>query len=181
MAQSTTGHIALNTGTTVETKQGGDVRRVWLLLDWWAEAFEQHGWFMRNVRIWRKEGGFSSFSPAQDVVGQDWEFIASFTGAKPRVQNRVGERWALDGVWDCQPQTANVGHTAPFPVEIPERFMLLYTDPGDVIFEPYGGAGTVTVAAEQTGRCCYSMEIEPKYIAVAIERLAKMGLEPRLG
>jgi hypothetical protein len=30
------------------------------------------------------------------------------------------------------------------------------------------------------GRLCYGMEIEPKYVAVALERMASMGLEPRL-
>ena len=36
------------------------------------------------------------------------------------------------------------------------------------------------VAAEQTGRTCYGMEIEPKYIAVTLERMQQMGLEPCL-
>jgi DNA modification methylase len=180
MAESIRDHIVVNTGTTVETKQGGAVRHVWLLLDWWSDAFKRRGWFLRNVRIWRKEGGFSSFSPAQDVVGQDWEFLASFTRARPRPQNRIGDRWALDGVWDCQPQTASVGHSAPFPTEIPSRYLLLYSDEGDIVLDPYVGSGSTMVAAEQTGRIGYGMEIEPKYVAVALDRLAGMGLEPRL-
>ena len=36
------------------------------------------------------------------------------------------------------------------------------------------------VAAEQLGRVCYGMEIEPAYVAVTLERMAAMGLEPRL-
>ena len=36
------------------------------------------------------------------------------------------------------------------------------------------------VAAEQLGRLCYGMEIEPKYVAVSLQRLADMGLEPKL-
>lgn len=50
---------------------------------------------------------------------------------------------------------------------------------GDV-YEPFLGSGTTAVAAEQLGRICYGMEIEPKYVAVTLERLAGMGLEPRL-
>ena len=46
--------------------------------------------------------------------------------------------------------------------------------------DPFLGTGTSIVAAEQTGRLCYGMEIEPKYIAVTLERLAGMGLEPKL-
>ena len=36
------------------------------------------------------------------------------------------------------------------------------------------------LAAEQTGRTCYGMELEPKYVAVTLERLAGLGLEPTL-
>lgn len=47
-------------------------------------------------------------------------------------------------------------------------------------YDPFLGSGTTMVAAEQLGRICYGMEIEPKYVAVALERMAGMGLEPRL-
>ena len=50
----------------------------------------------------------------------------------------------------------------------------------DISYEPFLGSGTTMVAAEQLGRRCFGMEIEPKYVAVALERLAGMGLEPRL-
>lgn len=50
---------------------------------------------------------------------------------------------------------------------------------GDV-YDPFLGSGTTMVAAEQLGRICYGMEIEPKYVAVALERMAGMGLEPKL-
>jgi DNA modification methylase len=48
---------------------------------------------------------------------------------------------------------------------------------GDV-YDPFIGSGTTMVAAEQLDRVCYGMEIEPKYVAVTLERLSKMGVEP---
>ncbi len=51
---------------------------------------------------------------------------------------------------------------------------------GTVILDPFLGSGTTMVAAEQLGRLCYGMEIEPKYVAVSLQRMADMGLEPRL-
>ena len=43
------------------------------------------------------------------------------------------------------------------------------------------GEGVVhSVAAEQTARLCRAIELAPKYVAVALERLAALGLEPRL-
>jgi len=51
---------------------------------------------------------------------------------------------------------------------------------GDLVIDPFLGSGTSPIAAERTGRRCYGMEIEPKYVAVTLERLAGMGLEPAL-
>ena len=56
------------------------------------------------------------------------------------------------------------------------------------LWEIVGKAGTHRVlcgdstkaAAEQLGRVCYGMEIEPKYIAVILQRMKDMGLEPNL-
>jgi DNA modification methylase len=48
------------------------------------------------------------------------------------------------------------------------------------LYDPFVGSGTAVVAAEQAGRRCYALEIDPAYVAVALERLAGMGLAPRL-
>ena len=49
---------------------------------------------------------------------------------------------------------------------------------GGCVYDPFLGSGTTMVAAEQLGRVCYGMEIEPKYVAVALQRMADMGLSP---
>ncbi len=49
-----------------------------------------------------------------------------------------------------------------------------------LVYEPFGGSGTTMVAAQQTGRRCYSTELDPAYCAVILERLSEMGLEPVL-
>jgi len=69
------------------------------------------------------------------------------------------------------------GHSTQKPVECMAR--PIRNHEGDV-YDPFLGSGTTMVAAEQLGRRCYAMEIEPKYVAVALERMAGMGLEPRL-
>ena len=38
------------------------------------------------------------------------------------------------------------------------------------MYDPFCGSGTTIIAAEQLGRRCFAMEIEPKYVQVAIER-----------
>jgi DNA modification methylase/ParB-like chromosome segregation protein Spo0J len=71
-------------------------------------------------------------------------------------------------------------HPTAKPLALPARAIQNHTAPGDVVIEPFSGSGSTMVAAEQTGRLCRAIEIAPKYVAVALERLAALGLEPRL-
>lgn len=48
-----------------------------------------------------------------------------------------------------------------------------------MVFDPFCGIATTLVACEQTGRIGRGIEIEPKYVAVALERLSQMGLTPQ--
>jgi DNA modification methylase len=48
--------------------------------------------------------------------------------------------------------------------------MEAYTDPGEAVFEPFGGSGTSLLAAQQTGRRTYALEVAPAYVDVAIKR-----------
>ena len=71
-------------------------------------------------------------------------------------------------------------HETPKPVEMVQRVVKSSAPKGKAILDPFLGSGTTMVAAEQLGRICYGMEIEPKYVAVTLERMAGMGLEPKL-
>lgn len=66
------------------------------------------------------------------------------------------------------------------PIALISRALDNSSLPDQSVYDPFLGAGSTLVAAEQTGRIGYGMEIEPKYVAVALERLAGMGLTPRL-
>jgi DNA modification methylase len=71
-------------------------------------------------------------------------------------------------------------HPTEKPVELVAAMIQNSSHRGDIVGESFSGSGTDLVASEQTARLCYAAELEPKYIAVALERLAGMGLEPRL-
>jgi DNA modification methylase len=63
-----------------------------------------------------------------------------------------------------------MGHAASFPVGLPTFFLKAYSDPGDAACDPFMGSGTTLIAAEQTGRVCYGMEILPRYCDVILAR-----------
>jgi DNA modification methylase len=58
--------------------------------------------------------------------------------------------------------------------------MEMHTEPGDLCYEPFCGSGSQLVAAQQLSRRCYAMEKSPPFVAVALERMAAMGLKPEL-
>jgi DNA modification methylase len=61
-------------------------------------------------------------------------------------------------------------HPAVFPVALVEAVLEAFTDPGDLVFEPFCGSGTQLIAAERTGRRCYAVELDPVYCDVAVRR-----------
>jgi DNA modification methylase len=63
-----------------------------------------------------------------------------------------------------------IDHPAVFPVALPQFVIEAYTDPGDLVFEPFGGSGTTMLAAQRTGRICRTVEIAPEYVDVAVRR-----------
>ena len=82
------------------------------------------------------------------------------------------KRWNGGGshaVWIVPKVHGN--HPTEKPIFLISKFLELFSDPGDVIFDPFMGSGTTGVAATQLGRKFIGIEREPKYFAIACERI----------
>jgi site-specific DNA-methyltransferase (adenine-specific) len=76
-------------------------------------------------------------------------------------------------VWEMPPERATrVDHPAPFPVELPQRLIELYTFEGDLVLDPFLGSGSTAVAAARTGRRWVGYDTEPAYVETARRRVA---------
>jgi DNA modification methylase len=56
----------------------------------------------------------------------------------------------------------------------------MHTELGDICYEPFSGSGSQLVAAQNLGRRCYAIEKSAPFVAVALERMAALGLKPEL-
>jgi len=70
-------------------------------------------------------------------------------------------------------ECGNRDHSAVFPVDLPAWFIRLFTQPGDVVLDPFIGSGTTAVAAIQMGRNFTGIDINPEYIELAYQRISE--------
>ena len=161
------------------------------------------GLLLRGEVVWAKAEGASgscawgSFrSPANPVlrdvterivIASKGRFDRALTAAQRRAAGRPSVPTAtndefLDAtldVWRFAPESARrVSHPAPFPIELPERLIHLYTYEGDVVLDPFCGSGTTLVAAARTGRHGIGVDTDPEYVAIANERAKGPEAQP---
>lgn len=79
-------------------------------------------------------------------------------------------------------ECANKNHSAAFPVELPSWFIKLFTQPGDVVLDPFIGSGTTAIAAIQLGRRYVGIDISTDYVRIARGRTQDAQLRlPTIG
>lgn len=74
--------------------------------------------------------------------------------------------------WKIRPESAKrVGHPAPFPVELPRRFIELFTYKGDLVLDPFIGAGSTAIAAKISDRKYIGYDLDKDYVALSRKRV----------
>lgn len=81
-----------------------------------------------------------------------------------------------NGLWTFNGESKKkIGHPTPFPVELPQRCIRLFTYKGDTVLDPFMGSGTTLVASYLNDRKGTGIEIDPHYCQIALDRLKKEG------
>lgn len=122
------------------------------------------GWPVRQCLVWKK---------SVIVMGRQdyhWKHEPCLYGWK----GGAGHLWASDRkqstILEFDKPSRSAEHPTMKPVELFEYQMLNNTKGGDIILDSFGGSGTTIIAAEKNGRVAYSMEFDPKYVDVIIQR-----------
>jgi DNA modification methylase len=94
------------------------------------------------------------------------------SGFGKRVANWVGrDKVYPTNVLHLATESGNRNHSAAFPLDLPLWFIKLFTQEGDVVLDPFSGAGTTALAAQGLGRSYVGIEIMPEYVALARQSL----------
>jgi site-specific DNA-methyltransferase (adenine-specific) len=90
------------------------------------------------------------------------------------------QAWFSSFWTDIKGASTRDGHPAPYPVELAERLVRMFSFAGDTVLDPFLGTGSTTIAAVRAGRNSIGNEIEPKYLKLGWERVRKELDQPRL-
>jgi len=90
------------------------------------------------------------------------------------------QAWFLSFWTDIKGTSTRGGHPAPFPVELAERLVRMFSFAGDTVLDPFVGTGSTSLAALRTGRNSIGVEIDPEYFHMTQMRLRNEAIQKRM-
>jgi DNA modification methylase len=136
-------------------------------------AIAAAGWRLHQELVWVKGSivlGHSDYQYAHEPILYGYTAGAG----RPGRGRHIGSHWYGDNgessVLEYPKPAANRDHPTAKPVALVAHCLRTSTRPSDLVYEPFAGSGSTVIAAEQLGRRCQAMEIDPRYAQVTIER-----------
>jgi DNA modification methylase len=137
------------------------------------QAIAQVGWKFHQALVWVKNSmvlGHSDYHYRHEDVLYGWK--------------EGGHRWYGDrcqtSVFEIDRPSRSEEHPTMKPPALIAGCLVNSTKVGDRVLDVFTGSGSTAVACEQVGRQFSGIELEPKFVAVVLERLLGMGLDPGL-
>lgn len=138
----------------------------WQSLKQWLEYFENTSLDLKNVIIWKKNNW--SMGDLKGAYAGQYEVILYLN------KGRVELNGARDtDIWEFDREPPKM-HPTMKPIELIAYALNKSSKKDDVVLDCFGGSGSTLIACEQTGRKCYTCEIDPKYADVIIARYEKL-------
>lgn len=110
------------------------------------------------ILMQRKSGGYRSPSISARILSV--------------ISEEMHRKW-FRLMWEDVPGASTKQHPAPYPIEITERLIRMFSFVGDTVFDPFMGTGTTTAAAARWGRNSIGIELDPHYFKLAEDRILK--------
>lgn len=149
-----------------------------------AQRAAQIGYYVKSTISWCKQA--TTPEPQQSRVSRNIEYVLHLTRERTPKFNKAAylqlppslggkqlmESDKLSDFWYLPTSSGRDGHGAQFPIQLPARCIAISTNPGDLVLDPFMGAGTTAVAARQLGRHYIGFDVSTEYLATA-ERIVK--------
>lgn len=120
---------------------------------------------IEHLLFLRKGGAYRSATPLQKALSM--------------LTKQEMQAW-WRSVWtDVKGASTRAGHPAPYPAELAERLIRMFSFAGDTVLDPFVGTGSTAVAAILTGRNSIGNEIEPSYLEIAQARVSQAAAQAR--
>ncbi len=147
---------------------GGGIAYIVMSAQEWGNLMlelKENGMHWSSTIIWAKDTGVLSrkdYNTQYEPIWYGWE------DSGPRI-HPVEDHTQTD-VWQIKRPKRSDEHPTMKPIELVARALLNSSSRGESVLDLFGGSGTTMMAAEQTGRVCYMMELDPIYCDVIIKR-----------
>jgi site-specific DNA-methyltransferase (adenine-specific) len=146
-----------------------------------AFALQDDGWYLRSDIIWNKPNAMPE--SVKDRPTRSHEYLFMLTKSEQYYYDyESSKEIGLNGdyrnrrtVWNINTQSFQEAHFATFPQKLVEPCICISSKPGDFVLDPFFGSGTVGVVCVQTGRQYVGIELNPKYVKIAADRLGIFG------
>lgn len=129
------------------------------------------GIFLYDHRIWHKDPAWANSRWTTNTYKAVSEYEDLYIFWKPgeyfvdkeKLKPDEWKSWGLRGVWEIASVRKNDDHEAKFPLELAERIIRLYSNPGDIVLDPFVGSGTSGIAALKNQRSFIGIDKEQRY------------------
>lgn len=153
-----------------------------------AFALQSDGWYLRSDIIWAKPNPMPESVRDRPTKAHEYLFLLSKSPRyyydadairEPCVDGmRMPKKWNNPKgknkrtVWTITPKPYRGAHFATFPPQLIEPCILAGAPAGGVVLDPFSGAGTTAIVAEQHGRRAIGIELNPAYVELTAKRNA---------
>lgn len=109
----------------------------------------------------------------EEEVSKDLELFTISKNNDSAFFNKKTNR-GITNYWKVDTNNTQLeNHKACYPVALPVKGIMLMSDKGDIILDPFLGSGTTMIACEKTDRVCYGIELDPIYVQQILDRWEK--------
>ena len=147
-----------------------------------AFALQDDGWFLRSDIVWNKPNAMPESVKDRPVRSHEYLFMltksANYYYDHLAVMEPTDDRKARRSrrsVWNVNTKAFGGAHFATFPPELIRPCVQASTQPGDFVLDPFFGAGTVGLVAQEENRQYIGIELNPEYVRMAATRLKERG------